>query len=99
MKIKIPKTIKVGGFDYRITFDLVNDEEGSKWGWWRNFPQEIELSKEAPEQRRSHTFIHELLHAIDDTYLGNKLSEDEVIGLTTGLHQILEQLGIRFVKG
>ena len=98
MRVKIPDTIRIGGFDYKITFDLINNEEGSNWGWWRNFPQKIELSKEAPAQRRSHTFIHELLHAIDDTYLGNKLSEDDVIGLTTGLHQVLEQLGVRFVK-
>lgn len=97
MKIKIPEKLKIGGFDYTITFSL-QYQEGEKWGWWRNDPQLIELSQEAPEQRRGHTFLHELLHAIDDTYLGNKLEEDDIVGLASGLHQVLEQLDIQFIK-
>lgn len=97
MKVKVPKSIRVGGFDYRVDFNL-HYEEGGQWGWWKNDPQIIQLSSEAPAQRRSHTFIHEILHAIDDAYLGNKLSEDDIVGLSSGLHQVIEQLDIRFVK-
>ena len=98
MKIKVPKSIKVGGFDYKVIFKDGESQDGEKWGWWRNDPQEIEVRGDAPPQRFSSTFLHEVMHAVDDTYLGSKLVESDIVGLVAGLHQVLEQLNIRFVK-
>ena len=99
MSVEIPKTIKVGGFDYRIIFPKkIEDDCGAHWGHWNHCPPEIQLSQEADEERTSATFLHEIIHAIDDTILGGRLEEHDVKNLEAGLHQVMEQLGVRFVR-
>ena len=97
--IKIPETIRVGGFDYKIAFpEKIEDDCGEHWGHWNHLPPVIQISQGADEERTSATFIHEILHAIDDTILGGKLEEQDVKNLEAGFHQAMEQLGVRFVR-
>ena len=100
LRVKIPKTIKVGGLDYKIKWVIPTDKESGEevWGWWRNHPRIIEIHPEADDCQVSSTFIHELLHAIDDCLMGNKLAEQDIKNITAGLHQVLEQLGVRLVR-
>jgi len=100
IEIKIPHVIKVGGLDYPILFEPIPDDDGEhdNWGWWRNNPRMIKIHPEADDVRCSTTFWHEILHAIDDTILGNRLTEQDTKNLEVGIHQVLEQMGVRFVK-
>ena len=50
-----------------------------------------------PDQARvAQTFIHEVVHAIDNEYCGGVLTEQSVVGIASGVMQVLKQLGIEF---
>ena len=99
IRVKIPEIINIGGFDYPIVFQKPEkDDGGEAWGWFRNNPRILEISPESDDVRCSSTFIHECLHAIDNTILGDRLAEQDVKNLEAGLHQVLEYLGVRFVR-
>ena len=100
-EIVLPETIKVGGFDYPI---LINDEvnralEDNRWrgehsDLWKN----IKILSRLDPQSFSATFIHEVLHAINSVYLDSDLREYQIAAISNGFHQVLEQLGVRFIK-
>ena len=98
--VKIPKRLKIGGFDYRVRVDKRTSSEleaDVKWGSHRPTTREILVGTVSPSQQISATFIHECLHAVDSVYMNASLSESQNNSLSSGLHQILEQLGVRFV--
>jgi len=101
-EIKIPDVIKIGGFDYSVVHSKENDielKDANLWGSHSERLRRIELNTEASSQQKSATFIHECLHAIDTVYLNGQIDDHKIIrGLESGLHQILEQLGVRFVR-
>jgi hypothetical protein len=100
IEIVIPKKIRVGGLNYNIE---VNDatakemESSSLYGQCSGTLQRIRLWSRATPQKVSGTFIHEVLHAIDDVYDNSEITEKQNTVLANGLLQIMEQLGIRFV--
>ena len=99
IEIKLPKKIKVGGLTYRVK--IVKDQSlkaDHLWGKTISLTQEMLLEVEAPPERFSEAFIHELIHTVDAIYLGDRLKEEDIIPLANGLHQALESMGVRFVK-
>lgn len=100
-EIKIPRGLKIGGFNYKIRTDkrtLSGLGAEGKWGSHRPASREILIDTSAPSQQVSASFIHECLHAIDSVYADYCLSETQNKSLSSGLHQVLEQLKVRFVK-
>jgi hypothetical protein len=99
--IKIPKKIKVGGFDYKVfcrgEFNA-NLEDTNDWGECSGRYREIRLTTNATPQQYRSTFIHETIHAVNQVYVNNELTEFQITLLTNGLFQVLEQLGVRFVN-
>ena len=99
--VKIPKRLKIGGFDYKIRTNKSTSRglgADGKWGRHRPTTREILIDIETSTSQVSVSFIHECLHAIDSIYGNACLSERENESLSNGLHQVLEQLGVRFVK-
>ena len=98
--IKIPKHIKVSGFDYKIrTSQRINAElkaQGLR-GSHAEALREIDIHTDAPPQDLSNTFMHEIIHAINTVYAHCNLTEEHVDNVTNGIHQVLEQLKVRFV--
>lgn len=102
MNAVLPKSIKIGGFDYAIEIsDYHNQELEAKtaWGDHSEFLKRIRVASGCSSQQFSQAALHEILHAVDFVYNNGNLSEDAVSALSNGLHQILEQLGIRFTHG
>ena len=97
VEVQIPETIKIGGFDYSVCYDDDELTRRREWGHFWPLQRQLSLMKKASPQQLNCTFIHELLHAVDDIYLADQLEEGIVFSLANGLHQIFEQLGIRFV--
>lgn len=101
-QVPIPRKIKIGGFDYSIVVSPAFDKElfadGNK-GSMSSRLRRIIVSSTLPPQDFSETFVHEILHAVDDIYTNSSLTENQVFLLANGLLQVLEQLGVRFVKG
>jgi len=101
IEIKLPKSIKVGGFDYKIDISLRRDKQlkdNDNWGEHSGRNREISIVSDCSPQQFSSTFIHEALHAVDCVYQQSELTDKQVSALSHGLHQVLEQLKIRFVK-
>ena len=97
--MKIPDKILVGGHTYEVVVgnDRGLESEGLR-GSHSGFLRKIELRSEMSDEELSCTFIHEILHAINEVYINSVLIEREVDGLANGFHQVLEQLGVRFTK-
>ncbi len=101
IEIKIPKKLKVGGFDYSLEMSEYHDRElwdAENWGEHSVKLRRIRISTGCSVQQFSETFWHEIIHAVDTVYQGSKLSNDEVAALSNGLFQVLEQLGVRIVQ-
>ena len=101
MDIKIPKTIKIGGFDYTIEINPEQDRElqsNNNYGECAHDLRRIRFRSNLSEPQFAASFLHETLHAVDGIYCNYKLSEDENSQLSNGLFQVFEQLGIRFVR-
>ena len=101
IEIKLPKEIKIGG----LTFESRWDEETKRrldeirhTGQASYAAQEIRLHPDTSPEQFSLNFIHEVLHHIDSVYCNDSIVEKDISGLSNGLHQVLEQLGVRFTK-
>jgi len=100
-EVKIPTSIKIGGFDYKILIDSQSDEEldnNNHWGEHSMAKRWIRIHSKASSEELNNTVIHEVLHGIDCVFNNRALTESETELLANGLHQVFEQLGIRFVK-
>lgn len=100
VKIKDGTAYEIGGLDYKIVFEepVKTADSDENWGWWKNAPRIIQIHPECDSRRLTATLIHESLHSIDDTILGQRLTEQDIKNLEAGISQLLEQLGIRFVR-
>jgi hypothetical protein len=101
IEVKIPKKIKVGGYDFKIVTNKQSDMDLKSMGWQgcqSLCQQKIQIASDLDGQKLTDTFIHELLHAVNVIYVANKLTEDDVGQLSMGMLQVLEQLGIRFER-
>ena len=99
-KIEIHEIIKVAGIDYKVRAgDRINLElqASSRRGSHSALLREIDIRNDLGGQDTSCTFIHEVFHAINSVYCNGELREDDVDALSSGFHQVLEQLGVRFV--
>lgn len=102
-KIKIPETQKVGGFDILIDTSAEAHQAliaQHRWGDWSLYGKRIRLQvdTEVGGQELSSTFIHEITEAVNTIYCNSRLSEDDITGISNGWHQVLESLGIRFIR-
>ena len=98
--IKIPKSVKVGGFSYKVRASKRIDAElrdAHRRGSHSEFLRELDIASSSSPQEESCTLIHEILHAVDTVYLNGALEEGQVTSLSNGIHQVLEQLKVRFV--
>jgi hypothetical protein len=101
MNIDIPKKIKIAGFDYKIRMDKEADKDLQSMNWLGSQScnrQLIQVHSDQSPQQMSNTFLHEIIHAVNGLYNNNKMDEDGVNQLANGMHQVFEELGIRFVR-
>jgi hypothetical protein len=99
IEVVIPKTIKIGGFDYAIEMTPAHDielKDSKNYGECSNMLKRIRICSDCQGQQFSETFIHEIVHAIDNVFGHNTLTEEQVHALGNGFLQVFEQLEIRF---
>lgn len=103
IEIELPGTIKVGGFDYEVTCSKERDAElernnQSGVAYHSDTKRDISIKTTLSPQNFNNTTIHEFVHVADTVNNSNsRLTETQVEGIANGLHQIFEQLNIRFV--
>jgi len=90
--MKIPKKLKVGGFDYDIIFDDKFVEKETLCG--QHQPNRLKIILQTGvynQQKIDQTFWHEVAHAISCVYLGeNEMTEDQIDNFSQGLYQVLK---------
>jgi len=101
-KVKLPKSLKVGGYTYRVLIDgHITREllEGSLWGEHSPSKLTLKMDGAAPPQHFHNTAIHELIHAANEVYLpkDSRITENQVQQVSNGLAQILNQLGLQLI--
>lgn len=92
-KVAILKTVKVGGAVYKVIYPYAF-EDSELVGLCESDRSVIKLSDYFQNTLRSpekihETFVHEIVHAIDSTYCGGVLEENEVERMSVILYQVL----------
>jgi hypothetical protein len=101
IEVKISGGIKVGGFDYSVdTSDKAHRmvQGNNNFGECDLRNHVISLDSDYNAPMLSKTFIHEFLEAVNCTYCDCKVEHERLEQLSYGIHQVMESLGIRFVK-
>ena len=100
--MNLPKSLKVGGHQYTVVFPYVFTERSDTTGQCDHNMKLIRVASEVGNEPRNQsaimvTFIHEVLHAVDDT-LGQSMfhgteGESCVEALSEGIYQVLVDNG------
>ncbi len=101
IEVRLSDSIKIGGFDYTIDCSKSARDEliGTNcYGDCSNYILRIRIDNEHKPQQFSETTLHEFVEAVNDKWCNNHIEHDDITNLSHGLHQIFEQLGVRFVK-
>ncbi len=93
--MKIPDSLTVGGHNYKVLKDYKFKERTDIHGQCDHTVLEIRLLKtdmsgEIACSKYENNFIHEMLHAIDNTYNNANLKEEDIVRLSEGLYQVLK---------
>src|SRR3990167_5111278 len=94
--MKIPKKLKIAGFNYKITHNKQVADHSSTFASTINAQQEINVGLGFPIQKQEQTFLHEILHAVWFCYglkeagFKNEQEEHIVDALSNGLYQVLK---------
>ena len=87
---QIPKQIQIGGTTYTVEYTTIeNSNEGGEIDFVNS---KILLDKTLGKQQTERVFLHEVLHAIDQSYNNGKLDEDAIDRMAHGLHQFVREM-------
>jgi Zn-dependent peptidase ImmA (M78 family) len=92
--MKLPKKIKILGFTIKVKNikTVKKNENECNVGYFNTMEQLITVSDEQCDEQRLHTFMHELIHAIDYMTDGTgtfSLSEAQTDRLALGMTSVL----------
>ena len=93
--MKIPKTLKIGAHTFKILYPYQFKERSDVYGTCNVSLGEIRISDTDGNDRKltstqiGQSLFHEILHAINDIYVGSKLDERDIEGFSQGLFQVL----------
>ena len=100
--MNIPKSIKIGGHEYKVIFPYVFTERVDRCGDCNGETKVMRIAQKVNEELRSDstifvTFIHECLHAIDNL-TGHEMfrgdgGESKIEALSEGIYQVLVDNG------
>lgn len=96
--MKIPATVKIGGFTWKIEEHQGVAEEGGVFGSTHSHTQKIFIEPGLTQQKKEQTLLHEILHAIwwqsglNARYKNDKtIIEEEITqAIGHGLYQVLK---------
>lgn len=88
---KLPKSVMVGGYNLKIEIVDRVDKENS-YGMI-SLDKGLILIKSGLGSSEWQVFFHEILHAIDQVYNRDTLSEKSIDQISHGLYQVVAQLG------
>ena len=98
--LKLPETLKVGPINYEVLYPYIWVDNYAR-GMTHLTKGYIKVSdKDGPfeqaDQKILETFLHEIVHAIDNIYLGSVFEEDDVAIIGIALLQVIRDNNINF---
>lgn len=89
MKVKIPREIKIGAYNYKVVYapNLVYDHK--LLGQALAEKQLIRIEPDTTPQTKEVTLWHEIVHSINDVY-GCELDENNIDRIAQGITAILK---------
>ena len=98
MRVKVPNQIKIAGRIYKVLLEARLVREQGNRGEVRWDREEIALDTNLNLNQRTVSFLHELVHIIDEHFCcRSNISEEITSGLAEGLFQLLkDNFGIEF---
>lgn len=95
--MKIPKKLRINGFDWEVKESQEIANEGQAFGSTHYEEQKIFLEPKATKQKKEQVLLHEILHAIwwecglAQRYKKDKpeVEEEIITALSHGLYQVL----------
>jgi len=96
MKLVIPEEIQVGAHSFKICWSSkILDLQEARGGMVYRKELLIRLLPNRPITQGFQTFLHEVLHAIDNVFVNSdELTENQVQLLAAGLAQVFASMGI-----
>jgi nitrate reductase beta subunit len=88
--LRIPRRLQIGGTVYTVEYKDLDSYEGGNIDFINS---KIILDKTLGRQQTQRVFLHEVLHAIDESYNNGKLDERTTDRLGHGLHQFIREMG------
>lgn len=94
--MNIPQNLKVGGHSYAVNMAYRFKDRTDIMGQANHQRSEIVVSdvdcagNPLERTQSEQTFVHELVHCVDQVYNNNKLDEDTVARISEGLYQVLK---------
>ena len=94
--MNIPETIKIGAYDYKmIEEDKLKLDGKDVWGYCDREQNKIYMQKGMKSKKEKEVFLHECLHAIEESY-GISLGERKVNILGLALMALISDNKLRF---
>lgn len=96
MRVKIPKTIKIGAHTYSIKFNPHLHCDEARYGNCNHRTQEIQIWSEAPDSLKDECLIHEVIH-IAELCCRIDVADSDIDRISHIILELLsENLGIEF---
>ena len=92
----MPATVRWGG---EADEELLEKEFHGLYGGNRAGDRRILLDSKLNDSQFSATFIHEVLEYINGVHTGQDIDHRTITTFSTGLHQVFEGMGLRFIAG
>jgi Zn-dependent peptidase ImmA (M78 family) len=90
----IPSEISVMG--QTVTIRMLSDADmAGNCGLSQAYSNSIKINNSLPPDKQGHTFLHELLHQMDDM-LKLKMKHDTIDVLSMAMYQVLKENNINF---
>ena len=89
--MKIPKTIKICGLNYKVQMEKdIQSKEGIVG---QHHPKTLIIrlhTNNYHQEKLEQNFFHEIFHAIDSNYNNDSLDEETIERLANGIYQVLK---------
>lgn len=98
--MKLPTTLKINGFDWKVVESDAVAKEGSTFGSCHYATQTLYLDPSSTDQKKKQCLLHEIMHAVAwQTGLSRRLKDDKleeeiVTALSFGMYQVLADNGM-----
>lgn len=102
-KSRIPKRLKIGGFNYKVQYPYTFDNDFKKlatheWNQKKIKVADTYLGSARSWTKTTESLLHEIVHALDHCQCNRVMEEDEVLLFSTHLFMVLRDNDIQFSK-